>query len=579
MNNKGWTKWLLSMLLILSVSGCTAENETQSSSTAIYIPGTYSGSGSGMNGMVSVTLTVDETDIVDVELDVSGETENIGGAAAETLKTQILESNGTSIDGVSGATLTSDGVREAVKVALEKAQGNVSDTEMTPGTYTASAHGSKHDISVAVTVDSDSITDIQVLDSNDSPYISDAAIDQMPQRILDAQSLTVDTVSGATLTSAAILNAVADCIIQANGNLDAWNKENERIDKEDVYTDVLVVGGGTSGMTAALAAKKNENFEDVDSGLNVMIVESNGYMGGNMAICGGYIASYFGTALNEYTGQSWDPDKLVDSLVATFPQYNDVINETLLRRLVKYSPTVLNGLMARGFYLHGEDGYVQSSSRLCPDGGCDYTSSSVVADPETGVRSGDDGYDIYGGGAYFASTLTDILNDSGVEVRYETTATSIIMDGDTAVGVHVVDLDGEYDIFADRIILASGYAGLDDETVEMYLPDNFVNIVNAQTEADQSFAQKQISALGGSVNNVHDPISDGHIVLGYNTVLAHFGEEALLYNTMPAMFVTSDGNRFMDESIRGNTMAMTLLDHDGKSYMIFDSTHEGVRFF
>ena len=579
MKNIRWTNALLSMLLVISASGCTGENEPQSSSASIYTPGTYSGSGSGMNGRVSVTLTVDESTIVDIQLDVSGETESIGGAAAEQLRTQILQSNGTSIDGVSGATLTSDGIREAVDAALNKAQGNVIETEMTPGKYSASAHGSKHDLTVEVTVDANSITDIRVVESNDSPYISDAAIDQLPQRIVDAQSLNVDVVSGATLTSAGILNAVADCIVQAGGDLDAWNKKVTSRDKEDVYTDVLVVGGGTSGMTAALAAKTNSSFEDVDSTLDIMIVESNGYMGGNMAICGGYIASYFGTALNEYTGNSWDPDELVDSLVATFPQYNDVIDETLMRRLVEYSPTVLNGLMARGFYLHEQDGYIQASSRLCPNGACDYTSSSVVADTESGERSGDNGYDIYGGGAYFASTLSDILNDAGVQVRYETTATSLIMDGDMAVGVHVNDLDGEYDIYADRIILATGYAGLDDETVEMYLPETFVNIVNAQTEADQSFAQKQISALGGSVNNVHDPISDGHIVLGYNTVLAHFGEEALLYNSMPSMFVSSDGTRFMDESVRGNAMAMTLLDHDGKSYMIFDSSHEGVCFY
>lgn len=270
---------------------------------------------------------------------------------------------------------------------------------------------------------------------------------------------------------------------------------------------------------------------------------------------------------------------MVDSLMATFPQYSDVLNEDLIRALIEYSPDVINGLINRGFYLEGTDGYIQASSRLCADGPCDYTSSTVIADRTTGVRSGDDGYDIYGGGAYFAQTLTDILNESGVNVLYETTATELIMDGDTAIGVHVEDLDGEYDVYAKRIILATGYAGLDDETVEMYLPDNFLNIVNAQTEADQSFAQKQISALGGSVNNVHDPVSDGHIVLGYNTVLAHFGEEALLYNTMPGMFVTSDGKRFMDDSVRGNTMAMTLLDHEGKSYMIFDSSHEGVRFY
>lgn len=57
-----------------------------------------------------------------------------------------------------------------------------------------------------------------------------------------------------------------------------------------------------------------------------MIVEANGYAGGNMAICGGYIASYFGTSLNEYTGNSIEADTLVSSLLNLYPQYADVLD-------------------------------------------------------------------------------------------------------------------------------------------------------------------------------------------------------------------------------------------------------------
>lgn len=305
MKKSGLTITLLAVVLTLALTGCSSTGNTgQSKNDAQYTPGTYTGSGSGMNGMVSVTVTVDETSITDLQLDVSGETESIGGAAAETLRQQILETNGETIDGVSGATLTSDGVKEALTNALKQASGEAVSASMTPGTYTASAHGSKHDLTVSVTVDETSITDIQVTENNDSPFISDAAVNQLPHRIIDAQSLAVDGVSGATLTSAGIFNAVADCIAQADGNLNAFNQAVEIKQKEDVTTDVLVVGGGTSGMTAAFAAKTNSNLENVDSSLDVTVVESNGYMGGNMAICGGYIASYFGTPLNDYTGNS-----------------------------------------------------------------------------------------------------------------------------------------------------------------------------------------------------------------------------------------------------------------------------------
>ncbi len=545
-----------------------------------YIPGAYTGSGTGMHGTVTAVVTVDESAITAVEVDVSVEDQDrVGENGGDTLASQVMEAQSAAIDGISGATVTSDAVSVAVEDALNQARGNGGDGQMTAGTYTATAHGAKHDLTVSVTVSENVIEAVEVVESDDSPYISESAINALPQRIIDKQSVAVDGVTGATMTSSAILSAVSDCLTQAGANLSDWTKATEITAGEDVTVDVLVVGGGTSGSTAALAAKTDAALSDTDSGLDVMIVEANGYIGGNMAICGGYIASYFGTALNEQTGQSWDPDELVDSLENLYPQYSDVINDTLMRNLADLTDDTLNGLMARGFYLTGTDAYEATSSRLSADGPAPYTSSTVIADPETGERSGDKGYDIYGGGAFFGQSMTDILNDAGVEIRYETTATGLIMDGNTCVGVTVQDHEHSYNVYADKIILATGYAGFDDETISLYLPEVYGNVIGAETAANQSFAQKQITGLGGEVNDVHEAISDGHIVLGYNSTLAHYGEEHLLYSSMLGMFVNTDGERFADETDRGAGMAMTIAELGGKAYMIFDSTHEGVRFY
>ena len=560
------------------LSGCSGSSTASASK---YKPGTYTGTGAGMNGTVTAKITVDQDKITGAELDVSGETESIGQAAKDELTSQIMKAGSAEIDGVSGATMTSNGIKTAVADALKQASGTSSASagKLKAGTYQATAHGSKHDLTVEVKLSEDHIDDVKVTDSNDSPYISEAAITKMPQRIVDSQSVAADAVTGATMTSSAIKTAVGDCITQAGGNLSDWSKKTELTQGEDVSVDVLVVGGGTSGSTAALAAKTNSSLENTDSGLNVMIVESNGYIGGNMAICGGYIASYFGTALNEKTGNSWDPDALVNSLETLYPQYSDTVNDKLMRTIAGLTDDTLNGLMNRGFYLSGSDAYVGKSSRISADKTEEYTSSSVIADKSTSERSGDNGYDIYGGGAYFAQSMTDILNESKVDIRYETTATSLIMDGNTCTGVSVQDHEKKYNIYAKKIILATGYAGLDDDTVSEFLPANYKNIVNAETNADQSFAQKQIVSLGGEVNNVHDPISDGHIILGYNTVLAHFGAERQLYNNMPGMLVNTSGKRFTDDSDRSHATAMKLLDDGGKCYMIFYSTHQGVQYY
>lgn len=73
--------------------------------------------------------------------------------------------------------------------------------------------------------------------------------------ILEKQSAAVDAVTGATLTSAAIRNAVSDCLVQAGANLSDWSTKETVRQGQDVNIDVLVVGRGTSGLTAALAAK------------------------------------------------------------------------------------------------------------------------------------------------------------------------------------------------------------------------------------------------------------------------------------------------------------------------------------
>lgn len=90
---------------------------------AIYKPGTYTASAQGMESEVTVTITVDETSILEAVVNADGETENIGKAAADTLAEQILAVQSQEIDGVSGATRTSDAVRKACESCIAQAKG------------------------------------------------------------------------------------------------------------------------------------------------------------------------------------------------------------------------------------------------------------------------------------------------------------------------------------------------------------------------------------------------------------------------------------------------------------------------
>lgn len=137
----------------------------------------------------------------------------------------------------------------------------------TPGTYSASARGINSDVTVTMTFDERSITDMQIDVSGETPDIGGKIGDEMREKILAAQTCNVDGVSGATITADAIKTAAADCISQASGSSSSssdWLGEAPEIPESDITetldTEVLVVGCGTGGwitaMTAAAAGAK-----------------------------------------------------------------------------------------------------------------------------------------------------------------------------------------------------------------------------------------------------------------------------------------------------------------------------------
>ena len=126
-------KGFLKVAAAAAMSGVTASalaacNAGSSSSTAastgeaIYTPGTYTGTATGI-GEVKVTMTFSETAITDVVIDASNETESIGGVAAPTLQEAIMAAQGTEIDNISGATITTNAVKKAAASCIEQAMG------------------------------------------------------------------------------------------------------------------------------------------------------------------------------------------------------------------------------------------------------------------------------------------------------------------------------------------------------------------------------------------------------------------------------------------------------------------------
>ena len=147
---------------------------------------------------------------------------------------------------------------------------------MKAGTYKASAAGFHGDITLEVTVDAEKITDIQVIEHSETEGIGAAALPELVTKVLDSQSIGIDGVSGATVTSNGFKAAMEDALTQAGADMDKMTKsaESSSATKEEVTldADIVVVGGGAAGLTAALSSQQNGN--------NVILLEKTGVVGG-----------------------------------------------------------------------------------------------------------------------------------------------------------------------------------------------------------------------------------------------------------------------------------------------------------
>ncbi len=174
------------------------------------------------------------------------------------------------------------------ETATEGASGG-----MKAGTYTASTQGMNDKVEVSVEVSEDAIISVDVTKESETPGIGgplkNAAGEELyeggktpvtliPEQIVEYQTLNVDAVTGATITSAAVKKAVEDCLTQAGANLDDWQAEVPAEAQADQSADVVVVGGGGAGLAAAISA--------AEGGASVVVVEKNGSVGGDTLVCG-----------------------------------------------------------------------------------------------------------------------------------------------------------------------------------------------------------------------------------------------------------------------------------------------------
>ena len=207
--------------LMMTTAACGTKNEPAQGSGSSKGEATITKTAKGFGGDVTVTVNFDKDGkLTSVEAAGDEETPTIGGQAIQELPAKIVDAGSAEVDGVAGATITSSAIKTAVQEAIDEYNGTSAEipaAKMKAGTYTVTASGFSllKEMEVAVTVSEDKIENIEVLDNGDTYPFLEAAKEKLIPRILENQSVTVDSITGCTGSSTGIKQATEKAVAQA----------------------------------------------------------------------------------------------------------------------------------------------------------------------------------------------------------------------------------------------------------------------------------------------------------------------------------------------------------------------------
>ena len=450
------------------------------------------------------------------------------------------------------------------------------------GDFTGTAKGFGGDVSVTLTLTDGAITGCTAEGKDETQGVGSEAIAKMPGEIAESGSIAVDGVSGATITSTAIKEAAAAALTAAGLNPDDYKtavENNATAEDSTVDADVVVVGAGGAGMTAAITAAAE--------GKSVVILESQSMVGGNsVRATGGMNAgktvyqdeNEFGesagvektlktaaekyadnetiTALAKTVSEQWaayqaNPTGYFDSVelmeLDTMIGGKGINDPELVETLCENSADAIDWLDEHGITLHNVSSFGGASVKRIH--------RPVNAEGKT-----------VSVGSYMIPLLQENCEKAGVKMMLDTTATEILTDANgAAVGVKATGASGEtVTVNAKAVVLASGGFGANLDMVVKYKPE-LKGFMTTNAPGIQGQGIEMAQAIGAATVDM-DQIQI-HPTVEANT--AALITEGLRGDG--AILINEEGQRFIDEvGTRDVVSAAEIAQTGSYSWLVVD---------
>ena len=408
-----------------------------------------------------------------------------------------------------------DGIRKIIK----------DNIKYIAGTYSASEKGFGGKVKAIVTVGENGIEDISFEGAKETPDIGGAAVEKLNAQMKTALDTEINSVSGATVTSTALKRALKKALLKAQG-------KEVKEDMEEKSADIVVIGAGGAGMSAAIEAAQK-------GATNVVILEKMPITGGNtVRATGGLNASE--TQYQKRDGIEDSNDLFYEDTMKGGKNLND---PELVRTLVENSAAAVDWVNEIGGDL----------SVVAQFGGA---SVKRIHRPS----------DTSAVGPMLVKTLNAKLDELGIPVLLETKATKIIADKDGKItGVEAEDENGEFVINTKAVILATGGFGANPDMVVKYAPQlaGFITTNHSGATGDGIEMALEVGAGLTDIEQIQT-----HPTVNPNTATMY--TEGVRGNG--AILVNNDGNRFVNElETRDVVSAAILAQPNEESWLVFDT--------